>query len=97
MPNETWCDPWRTAGPTAGIDDIFVEDCHGNVVARIGRDATPETKQARLDLIVMSPELYELLAECAESLAVMEYHDKEVVKQARTALAKARGEVSDAK
>ncbi len=64
MANENWPIggmPWREAGPTTGIDDLFVEDADGIVIARIGRDMSPERRARLRALVVALPELYEAL------------------------------------
>ena len=90
--NQAFRIPWRTAGPTTGIPDLFVEDDSGVVVARIGRDAPPETRKLWRDLIAAAPDLYTVLEELVEhGLSEDQLYyliNQETAAKARAALAK---------
>jgi hypothetical protein len=106
MPNEKW----RLAGPTTGINDFFIEDENGIVLARIGRDMTPERReQVRAALEEMlkygqhegpcdnaDPETgIQWEGAAACDLHIAASEAREKI--ARAALARARGESPDAK
>ena len=79
--------PWLVIGEIG--DEYEIADYYGTLIARIG--VVDDTANAHL--IAAAPDLYDALEGCLDSLGDEFILPRDCVRQARTALMKARGEV----